>query len=112
MNKYTIGYYHSGKNNPVDDFVESKGAAAAAKIDQYIEQLKIHGPMLHAPYAKKLTGNIFELRPGIWTGEYRLFYFWHGNKAIFVHAIDRKEMKQRDIKLAEKRRTELMPYLK
>jgi len=111
VQKYDCGYYRSGKFCPVDEFEENKPDKGKAKIEYFKDRLKEKGPFLKEPYAKKLTRYIYELRPGIGTEEYRLLYFWHKNKAVFVHAVDRSNMTQKDIDKAEKRRKELLQYL-
>ncbi len=109
---YNIGYYRSGGRCPVDSFIESKNPAGRAKINFCFDLLKEKGPELKRPYAAYLTDKIWEIRPGINTEEYRLFYFWYGKKAVFVHAVDKKDFKQSDIATAARRMKELLPYLK
>lgn len=109
---YKTGFYRAGAHCPVDEFIESKGSAGKAKIDFYMDLLREKGPGLKRPYAAYLRDKIWELRPGINTGEYRLFYFWYYKSAIFVHAVDKKDFKQRDIDKAITRMTSILPYLR
>jgi hypothetical protein len=108
---FIIGYYRSGNRCPVGEFVESKDDSGRAKINFCFDLLRSKGPGLRRPYAAYLRDKIWELRPGINTGEYRLFYFWHGKNAVFVHAVDKKDFKQNDIDKAIRRMKEMLPYL-
>jgi hypothetical protein len=94
---YKIAFYWIGSRCPVDKFIESKNHAGKGKIYFLMALLEEKGPKLKRPYAAYLRDKIWELRPGINTEEYRLFYFWHGKSAVFVHAVDKKDFKQKDI---------------
>lgn len=71
---FNIGYYKSANRCPVDEFIESKSSAGRAKIDFCFGLLMEKGHLLKRPYAAYLRDKIWELRPGINTAEYRLFY--------------------------------------
>lgn len=47
---------------PARDFVDSLDDKAAARIDAFIERLRIYGNRMQGKFVKKLTGDIFELR--------------------------------------------------
>jgi hypothetical protein len=99
--KYSIAYYKSSGKSPVIEFICSRNEAGRAKIMFCMGLLREKGPELKRPYAAYLRDKIWELRPGVNTEEYRLFYFWNGKTAYFLHAVDKKNFRQRDIKLAE-----------
>lgn len=101
---YLIGYYQKASGEmPVVTYIKSKSVDEQSKIARKRDRLRAEGPFLKMPSAKKVAAKIYELRPeGM-----RLFYYWHGQKAVFVHAVDKKDFTQADIELAEKRRKEL-----
>ena len=103
MTNYKIGYYAKADGErPVLVYIGKKSIEEQGRIDQKKELLKKEGPFLRLPHARKF-GKIYELRPkGM-----RLFYYFSGAVAIFVHAVDKKDFKQEDIKFSEKRRKEL-----
>jgi hypothetical protein len=103
MQIYEIGYYaRADGNRPVLEYIKSKSLEDKGRIERKICRLIREGPFLHMPCAKKI-GKIYELRPeGM-----RLFYYFKGPAAIFVHAVDKKDFTQADIVLSGKRRKEL-----
>jgi phage-related protein len=108
MNGYEIRYYQKGHNNPVDDFIQARTEKERAKIMYYIGVLREKGPALHEPYVKKVSGKIYELRPGFAGSEFRIFFFWSGKTAVLLHAIIKKDqkLKRNDIEIAESRMKE------
>ena len=103
MRKYQIGYYQKPSGEmPVKTYIKDKSPEDQGKIKRKQDQLEVKGPFLKMPSARKM-GKIYELRP---TGM-RLFYYWRGKCAVFVHAVDKKDFTQADVSLAEKRRKEL-----
>ncbi len=115
MDKYgqnfNIGFYKSGNRCPVDEFIGSKNITGRAKIGFCFDLLMEKGHLLKRPYAAYLRDKIWELRPGINTEEYRLFYFWHEKNAVFVHAVDKRDFRQSDIDIAVRRMKEMLPYI-
>jgi phage-related protein len=75
------------------DFIQGLSEKEQGKVKYYLDLLEARGPMLREPYAKKLNGHIYELRPGFGKTEIRLFYFWDGNTAWFVHGVIKKTQK-------------------
>jgi|ERR1035437_197581 phage-related protein len=86
-------FYTEGNRCFAGDFIFGLSEKELGKVKYYLELLESRGPMLREPYAKKLNGNIYELRPGFGKTEIRLFYFWDGNTAWFVHGIIKKTQK-------------------
>lgn len=111
-NDFEIGFYKSGGRCPVDEFIESKNNTGRGKIDFCMDLLREKGPELKRPYAAYLRDKIWELRPGINTEEYRMFYFWLGKKAVFVYAVDKKDFRQKDIDIAVLRMREVLSRVK
>ncbi len=104
MAGYLIAYYKKANGRmPVKDYIKSKQAEEQGKIKRKMDRLQEMGPFLGMPSAKKIGAKIHELRPeGM-----RLFYYWHGSTAVFVHAVDKKDFTQEDIIFADSRRREL-----
>jgi len=76
------------------------------KLKKYLEQLQERGPALLKPFVDKIEGykNLFELRPHFGNLEYRMFFFWKGNTAYFIHTFIEKGQKkknQREYKIAD-----------
>jgi hypothetical protein len=47
---------------PAREFVDSLDDKAAARIDAFIERLRIYGNRMQGKFVKKLTNDVFELR--------------------------------------------------
>jgi ribosome-binding protein aMBF1 (putative translation factor) len=62
--EFTIDYVElpNGRRGPAREFVDSLDDKAAARIDAFIERLRIYGNRMHGKFVKKITGDIFELR--------------------------------------------------
>lgn len=103
MQNYEIGNYAKANGErPVVEYIKGKNDEDRGRIARKRERLKVEGPLLGMPSARKM-GKIYELRPeGM-----RLFYYFKGKVAVFVHAVDKKDFKQADIILSEKRRKEI-----
>lgn len=105
MNTYKYEFYAENNNCYAGRFVSERSPKEQGKIAYYLKLLEQRGPRLTEPYAEKVGEHIYELKPVFWNTEMRLFYFWDGLTAVFVHAIVKKKMKvTADIRLAEDRR--------
>lgn len=93
MAKYNYLFYTEGRNCFVGDFITGLSEKEQGKVKYYFDLLEDRGPLLREPYAKKIDDRIYELRPGFGNTEMRLFYFWDGNTAWFVHGIVKKTQK-------------------
>jgi phage-related protein len=47
---------------PVRDFVDSLDEKAAARIDAFLDRLRVYGNQMQGNFVKKLANEIFELR--------------------------------------------------
>ncbi len=106
--RYDIAYYRSGKNSPITEYIDSKNDVEKAKILFCMDLLAEKGQHLRRPYASYMRDKIWELRPGAGMENARLFYFFKGKRAVFVHTVDKKDFKQKDIALAITRMMELL----
>ena len=47
---------------PAREFIDSLGDDAAAKLDAFIDRLRLYGTRMHGKFVRKLTEDIMELR--------------------------------------------------
>ena len=60
---FTIEYVELPNGRvPAREFVDSLDDKGAARIDAFIDRLRIYGNRMQGKFVKKLTGDIFELR--------------------------------------------------
>ena len=61
--EFTIDYVELPNGRvPAREFVDSLDDKAAARIDAFIDRLRIYGNRMQGKFVKKLTNDIFELR--------------------------------------------------
>jgi phage-related protein len=60
---------------PAREFVDSLDDKAAARVDAFIERLRIYGNRMQGKFVKKLTNEIFELRVKQFDRIFRVFFF-------------------------------------
>ena len=96
MNKYKILTHKK-----VDKFVERLDTVRQAKVINIYDLFRKYGVFLPSKYLKKVTKDIWELRPG----DVRLFLTIKGNEGIVIHGIRKKSRKipKRDLDLAAQR---------
>ena len=89
----------------VREFLRSLPRDARLKCGRYMQQLEWQGLALRASHLKKISREIWELRPEYDGIEYRFYLGIEGNSAVYVHAIVKKQQKaaRSDIALAERR---------
>src|SRR5690242_11400813 len=64
---------------PAREFVDSLDDKAAARIDAFIERLRVYGNRMQGKFVKKLTDDIFELRVKQFDRIFRVLFFYQGN---------------------------------
>ena len=96
MNKYRIITHGKAK-----EFIESLDRVRKARVDRVYYLFEEFGRFLSNKYLKKISKDIWELRPG----DIRLFLTIKGNTAYVIHGIYKKTQKtpKRDLDLALKR---------
>ncbi len=103
---YSVYFYKDGRGNyPVQELIKELNKKSQAKIAQYIELLKEHGPNLLRPYADQVKDKILELRIKTTDGNVRVFYFFFvEHKIILLHAFKKKtqELPEREIEQAKR----------
>ncbi|TRZ53174.1 type II toxin-antitoxin system RelE/ParE family toxin [bacterium] len=88
-------------NPDLHKYIHSFDKSTISKFTRLTDLLEQFGKKLGMPYSKKILGNLYELRIR-GQQEVRIFYCFHKNQIVFVHAIIKKTQKtpQRDIKTA------------
>lgn len=76
----------------LENYLLSLEKPTVSKINRMVELLEIYGERLTMPYAKQLGSNFYELRVR-GSQEVRIFYCFHQNTAVFVHAFVKKSQK-------------------
>jgi phage-related protein len=101
-------YQDSNGNEPVLEYILELLAKAdkdsrikATKIQDYIKYLQRVGIQAREPYAKRLDGDIWELRP---IRDRILYAAWDGESFILLHHFMKKTQKtpQREIEQAKR----------
>ena len=85
----------------VVEFLKVINEKDSAKAFSYIELFETYGFRLDTRYLKKVSGPVWELRPG----KVRLYLFVKTKKQIIIYAIIKKsqKIKKEDLKIIEKR---------
>ena len=79
-------------NQKVKNSLYSFEGDSLSKIIKYIDLLKTFGHQLRMPYSKMILRNLYELRVH-GQQEVRIFYCFHHNQAVVVHAFIKKSQK-------------------
>jgi len=86
----------------VETFLNSLQDKEIAKVIRTIELLEVFGNNLGMPHSKHMTDGLLELRIR-GTREIRIFYCFHRNKAVLLHACIKKTQKTLDKELTRAR---------
>jgi len=60
---------------PAREFVDSLDDRTAARVDAFIERLRVYGNRMQGKFVKKLTDNLFELRIKQFDRIFRVLFF-------------------------------------
>jgi phage-related protein len=83
--EFTIEYVRLPNGRaPGRDFVDSLDDKAAARIDAFIERLRIYGNRMQGKFVNKLTGDIFELRVKQFDRIFRVLFFYQPGMLIVI----------------------------
>ena len=107
MTTYHCSYFGTEHGRyPVEEFIDGIDELAQRKFVYKRSMLENLGPRLMEPHAKSLGGGILELRFAGRDSDFRVLYFFDGNKVIFTNAFKKKTQKtpKVEIELAASRR--------
>jgi len=79
-------------DEPLEEFIESLEKLTIAKVLRTIDLLKLFGPRLEMPHAKRISKQLFELRIR-GKQEVRIFYTFYKNKIILLQGFIKKSTK-------------------
>ena len=75
--EFTIEYVELPNGRiPAREFIDSLDEKTAARIDAFIERLRIHGNRMEGKFVKKLTDHVFELRVKQFDRIFRVLFFY------------------------------------
>jgi phage-related protein len=98
---------------PALEFVDSLDEKAAARIDAFLDRLRVYGNRMEGKFVKKLTKEIFELRVKQFDRIFRVLFFYHPGMLIVVTSGFQKKTEQTpagEIARAEQLRKLWMKY--
>jgi phage-related protein len=83
--EFTIEYVElPNRRMPARDFVDSLDDQAAARIDAFIERLRVYGNRMQGKFVKKLTNDLFELRVKQFDRIFRVLFFYQPGMLIVI----------------------------
>jgi phage-related protein len=98
---------------PAREFVDSLDDKAAARIDAFIERLRVHGNRMQGKFVKKLTADLFELRVKQFDRIFRVLFFYQPGMLIVITSGFQKKTQETppgEIARAEKLKKLWMKY--
>jgi len=112
--EFTIEYVELPNGRiPAREFVDSLDDKAAARIDAFIERLRVYGNQMEAKFVKKLTKDIFELRVKQFDRIFRILFFYQPGMLVVITSGFQKKTQETppaEITRAEQRRKLWMKY--
>jgi len=98
---------------PAREFVDSLDGKAAARIDAFIDRLRVYGHLMQGKFVKKLTEDLFELRVKQFDRIFRVLFFYQPGMLIVITSGFQKKTEQTppaEITRAEQLRKLWMKY--
>ncbi|MGA3053566.1 MAG: type II toxin-antitoxin system RelE/ParE family toxin [Candidatus Korobacteraceae bacterium] len=93
--QFTIEYVElPNRRAPAREFVDSLDDKAAARIDAFIERLRIYGNRMQGKFVKRLTDDIFELRVKQFDRIFRVLFFYQPGMLIVITSGFQKKTEQ------------------
>ena len=93
--EFTIEYVELPNGRvPAREFVDALDDKAAARIDAFIDRLRIYGNRMQGKFVKKLTGDIFELRTNQFDRIFRVLFFYQPGMLIVITSGFQKKTQQ------------------
>ena len=83
--EFTIEYVELPNGRvPAREFIDSLDDRAAARVDAFIERLRVYGNRMEGKFVKKLTADIFELRVKQFDRIFRVLFFYQRGMLIVI----------------------------
>jgi phage-related protein len=79
---------------PARVFVDSLDEKAAARIDAFLDRLRVYGNRMQGKFVKKLTNDIFELRVKQFDRIFRVLFFYQPGRVIVITSGFQKKTEQ------------------
>src|ERR1700756_698307 len=93
--EFTIEYVELPNGRvPAREFVDSLDDKAAARIDAFIERLRIYGNRMQGKFVKKLADEVFELRIKHFDRIFRVLFFYQPGMLIVITSGFQKKTEQ------------------
>jgi phage-related protein len=93
--EFTIDYVELPNGRaPARAFLDSLDEKAAARIDAFIERLRVYGNRMQGKFVKKLTDDIFELRVKQFDRIFRVLFFYQPGMLIVITSGFQKKTEQ------------------
>ncbi len=112
--EFTIEYVELPNGRmPAREFVDSLDDKAAARIDAFIERLRVYGNRMQGKFVKKLTDDSFELRVKQFDRIFRILFFYRPGMLIVITSGFQKKTQETpagEITKAERLRKLWMKY--
>ncbi len=112
--EFTIEYVELPNGRmPAREFIDSFDDRAAARIDAFIDRMRIYGNRMQGKFVKKLRNEIFELRVKEFDRIFRILFFYQPGMLIVITSGFQKKTQETpaaEIAKAEKLRKLWMKY--
>lgn len=93
--EFTIEYVELPNGRvPAREFLDSLDDRAAARVDAFIERLRIYGNRMQGKFVKKLTDHLFELRVKQFDRIFRVLFFYQPGMLIVITSGFQKKKEQ------------------
>ena len=93
--EFTIEYVELPNGRvPAREFVDALDDKAAARIDAFIERLRIYSNRMQGKFVRKLTDDIFELRVKQFDRIFRVLFFYQPGMLIVITSGFQKKTEQ------------------
>jgi phage-related protein len=114
MNGFSIEYVELPNGRaPAREFIDSLDDKARARVDAFIDRLRIYGTRMEGKFVKKLTANLFELRIKQFDRIFRVVFFYQPGMLIVIASGFQKKTQEApvaEIDRAERLRELWMTY--
>jgi phage-related protein len=93
--EFTVEYVELPNGRvPAREFVDSLDNKAAARVDAFIDRLRVYGNRMQGKFVKKLTDDIFELRVKQFDRIFRVLFFYQPGMLIVITSGFQKKTEQ------------------